>query len=254
MAQTTQPDPNMDTGLIAGSGFDFTGTRIAADTLGATEYTLVTVAVDETGSVELFADQLLEMLRMILKACQLDPRSENILLRVIAFNTRHKNGVREIHGFKPLAELKPDDYQPLRPAGGTPLFDATFSAIGATNTYGEQLHDRDYGVNAVFFIITDGENNASVTTPAMIKAEIDKAIQGEKIESVVSILIGINVHAYRQLLEDFQRDAGLTSFIDAGDATPEKLAKIGEFISQSISSTSQAIGTGGPSQTIPTVI
>ena len=42
--------------------------------------------------------------------------------------------------------------------------------------------------------------------------------------------------------------------IDVGDATPRKLAKLAAFVSQSISSQSQALGTGGPSQNIAATI
>ena len=42
--------------------------------------------------------------------------------------------------------------------------------------------------------------------------------------------------------------------IDAGDATPAKLAKLAVFISTSISSQSQHLGTGGPSQQIAATI
>ena len=73
---------------------------------------------------------------------------------------------------------------------------------------------------------------------------------------LVSILIGINDPKQpwgadvKKRLEEFHSEAGITEFIDAGDATEEKLAKISEFVSQSISSQSQALGTGGPSQSL----
>jgi hypothetical protein len=49
-------------------------------------------------------------------------------------------------------------------------------------------------------------------------------------------------------------EVGITQFIDAGDATKGKLAKLAAFVSQSISSTSQALGTGGPSQAIAATV
>ena len=88
----------------------------------------------------------------------------------------------------------------------------------------------------------------------MVADEARKSVSGEILESMVSVLIGINGSSYSSWLSKFQKEAGLTHFIDAGDATPRKLAKLANFVSQSVSSQSQALGTGGPSQNIsPTI-
>ena len=245
---------DMEIGQIAGTnGFAFSGTRI--EKLGATEYTLVTIAVDETGSVDGFADDLRNCLIAAVEACQRSPRRENLLLRVIKFSSRYNNGVEEINGFKPLAEIDPvNDYQALNPGGMTPLCDACYSAIGAMNAYGKKLSDDDFGVNAIAFIITDGWDNASATTTQMVKEKIEEAVSGEIMESMVTVLVGINASEYQRELDEFYREAGLTQYIDAGDATKGKLAKLAEFVSQSVSSQSQALGTGGPSQNISATI
>ena len=46
----------------------------------------------------------------------------------------------------------------------------------------------------------------------------------------------------------------ISQYIDAGAATKGKLAKLADFVSQSVSSQSQALGTGGPSQNISATI
>lgn len=245
-------DEKMDKMMIGGSNFSFRGTRI--EHLGATEYTLVTIAVDETGSVAGFANELRTMLVMAVEACKKSPRSDNILVRVVTFSDTHTHGVNEIHGFKALAEINTADYPALRPGGMTPLCDAVFSAIGATNAYGKKLMDDDFGVNAIAFIITDGGENASTATMTMVKEEAKKAITGETLESMISVLVGINTGDYAAALADFQKTAGITQFIDAQDATARKLAKLADFVSKSVSSQSQALGTGGPSNAInPTI-
>ena len=86
------------------------------------------------------------------------------------------------------------------------------------------------------------------------KEEFTKARTSEKLESLISILIGINVGNYGQELQDYQQKTGMDHYIDVGDATPRKLAKLAAFVSQSISSQSQALGTGGPSQNIAATI
>ena len=244
-------DDSMQNHKIGGS-FTFSGARI--DKLGATEYTLVSIAVDETGSVLGFSDQLREMLIAAVESCKKSPRSDNLLVRVITFGTQYKNGVNEIHGFKPLGEIDTVAYPIIDPGGSTPLYDACYSAIGSQNVYGKKLVDQDFSCNGIAFIITDGGENASVATAQMVADEARKSVSGEILESMISVLIGINGSSYSQWLSQFQKDAGLTQYIDAGDATPRKLAKLAAFVSKSVSSQSQALGTGGPSQNISATI
>ncbi|QQG46608.1 MAG: VWA domain-containing protein [Candidatus Niyogibacteria bacterium] len=248
------PRPNDETIIhkIGKSGFSFKGARI--ERLGATEYTLVTIAVDETGSVDGFQNDLRKMLETAVEACKKSPRSDNLLLRVVYFSTKYPNGVNEVHGFKLLSEINPADYPEIRPGGCTPLNDAAFSSLGAMNVYGKQLSDDEFGVNGIMFIITDGGDNDSVATMKMVKEEVRKAVSGEILESIISVLVGINADEYAGLLARFKDEAGMTHFINAGEATKGKLAKLAEFVSSSISSQSQALGTGGPSQNIsPTI-
>jgi len=68
------------------------------------------------------------------------------------------------------------------------------------------------------------------------------------IESLIVVLVGINAQTFNAKLAVFQQDAGLTQFVDAGDATAQRLAKLAQFVSKSISSQSQALGSGAPSQ------
>lgn len=235
-----------------GGSFSFSGTRV--DSLGASEYTLGTIAVDVSGSVLGFKKQLREMLIAAVESCKKNPRKENMLLRVIFFSGMFPNGVKEIHGFKPVLDIDTSTYPDIDTGGDTPLSDACYSSVGGINVYGKRLVDQRFGVNGICFVITDGCENASSSTPTMVKDELEKAVTGEVLESLVSILIGVNAARYEATLKDFQSEAGITHYRDAGDATPQNLAKMAGFVSQSFSSQSQALGTGGPSQNIaPTI-
>lgn len=241
-----------------GSGFGFTGATI--DDLGSTEYTLVTIALDETGSISGFETQIRDMLITAVDACKKSPHSNNLLVRVIRFDSRYRRqngaGIEEIHGFKTLGEIDSAAYPQLQGGGSTPLNDAVYSSVGAMNAYAKNLTDMDFGVNGITFVITDGGENASVATMKMVKEELKKSVTGEVMESHLSVLIGIDTGGgYAQTaLQRFQTEAGMDKFIWAGEATTGKLAKLADFVSQSISSTSQALGTGGPSQNISATI
>lgn len=231
--------------LTAGSGYKFSATKISK--LGASEYTLVTIVTDSSGSVSGFAAQLETCLKTIFKSCDKSPRRDNLLIRVVQFN----DTLNEIHGFKLLGSIKESDYDNVLNIGGsTALFDACDEAIKATSTYGKQLTSQSYTCNAIVVVVTDGENNrGSIMDPAPVKKATENARKAENLESLITILVGVtnddvNLNAYLQSVKD---DGGFTQYVSIGKASPQKIAKLAEFVSQSISSTSSALGTGAPS-------
>jgi uncharacterized protein YegL len=232
--------------------FQFSGVRV--ESLGASEYTLVTIVIDISGSVQNFADELLKMVKTIVEACKKSPKAENLMIRYITFNS----SVYEIHGFRLLKDIDLDkDYEDLFPDGLTALFDASYDAIGATIDYSARLvDDYEFDVNGAVYIVTDGVNNRGSMTPSSIKDKIAYGIGKEKIESLVTILVGLHdpkemwADEVKASLESFHKEANLTQFIDAGDATAGKLAKLANFVSESVSSQSQALGSGDASQAL----
>jgi len=232
---------------IGGSNYGFSGKRI--EDLGASEYTLVTIVTDVSGSVWGFKDEIEKCVKEVVKACKHSPRSDYLLIRFVTFNT----SLNEIHGFKPLADCNLADYDgSIRPGGLTALFDASYNAIESENQYGESLTKQDYDVNGIVFVITDGGDNASTATATTVGQVLAKAVTGEHLESMVSVLIGVNVQApsLSQLLQDFATKAGFSQYEEIANADEKTLAKLASFVSRSISSQSQSLGTGGPSQSL----
>lgn len=235
-------DNNMLTNRVG--NFSFSGVR--PEKLGATEYTLVTVVTDKTGSVAGFEKDLVAMKRAVVQACQRDPRAEFLMLRNVWFNTK----IDEEHGFVELAAIDPAKYSAPKCDGMTALHDAVFSSVAVSNAYAKTLRDSDFSVNAVVFIITDGEDNKSSHTVADVKAELARGVRQEHLESLNVILIGVNAVQCRARLETFQRQAGLTQYVDAGTASPKQLAQLAGFVAKSISSQSKSLGSGGPSKAL----
>lgn len=244
-------DADMEMGSIGSSGFNFS--NVGLDKLGSSRYTLVTVAVDTTGSVGGFIDEIEKMLESVYEGCKKSPSPEALLIRVIVFNSSLINGISELHGFKLIDDIQPSYYRGLVAQGMTPLYNAIFSSVGATMEMARKLDAEDYMCNGIIFIITDGDDNDSSVTPKMIKDEVGKMVTGEEIESITTILIGINTGQYSSTLKSLVSNAGLSEYLDAGDVTPKKLARLANLISQSVSSTSAAIITGTPSQTTLTI-
>lgn len=232
--------------LKTNSNFVFSATKI--DRLGASEYSLATIVLDVSGSVASFAAQLETMAKTVVKSCQKSPRSDNLMLRLTTFS----HDIKEWHGFKELSRCQDSDYAGVASCGGnTALFSATLEALEATLAYGGKLTAQDFLVNGIVFVVTDGEDNSSGgTTPERIRKLVDDAMKGEKLESVTIVLVGVTQGSpgLGGYLKDFADRAGIVQYIDISSATPGKLAKLAQFVSQSISSTSSALGTGGPSK------
>jgi von Willebrand factor type A domain-containing protein len=235
--------------LKTGSGYKFSATKI--EQLGATEYTLATIVVDGSGSVSGFAKQLEDALKTIFKACDKSPRRDNLMLRL----TQFASGLDELHGFKLLGSINEKDYDNILQIGGnTALFDAIDEAIQATTTYGKQLTSQEFLCNSIVVVVTDGENNTGTIMDASeIKKSLEKARRSENLESILLILVGVtnddvNLNTYLTTVRD---DAGFDQYVSIGKATPGKIAKLADFVSQSISSTSTALGSGAASTPLP---
>jgi uncharacterized protein YegL len=231
----------------------FAFSAVEMSNLGATEYTLVNMLVDESGSVGGFQTELQDAMKIVFESCKKHPRSQNLLLRTAAFEGRD---VREIHGFTTLDTLDPKIFQ-IRPSGSTPLYDATLDSVETTAGYAKILNDQDYFCNGIVFVMTDGEENSSTrASVSKIRDAVEKIRKDESLESIKLILIGVNdtTAHLKSYLDSFKTDAGFDDYISLGDVTPGKLAKLADWISQSISSTSQSLGTGGPSKAVNFVI
>lgn len=238
---------NMNTHALQGSNYGFSAKRI--DELGATEYTLVGIACDGSSSVTQFRDEMESCIKEIVKACARSPRSDNLMMRIVLFNNR----LSEVHGFKPLSECNQDDYtNSVRTGGTTALFDAACNVADSITQYGADLVKNDFDVNGILFVVTDGDDNASAMTAGELKKSLERAVQSEALESVVSVLVGVNVQDPQLggLLKDIAQTVGFTQYVELGDAKASTLARLADFVSRSISSQSQALGSGGPSQSL----
>lgn len=240
-------DDSADTFKANGSGFQFSGINIKK--LGASEFTLVGMACDRSSSVSPFAREIETCVAESFKACQKSARVDNLLARLLAFGTE----VTEEHGFRPLADCHLANYQGfLKPGGTTKLYDACIDSVDAMATYGKSLIDQDYMANGILIIITDGADYGSLFKAHHVKEAMLRARQSESLESLVSLLIGINVKepTIAKYLSEFQGTGGFDKYVEAADASANTIAKLVDFISKSISMQSQAVNSGGPSQLV----
>jgi len=229
---------------------NFAYSNVSIDNLTSPRYSIVQILLDESGSVGSFKNEIEDAVMKVYEACKKSPDSENLLIRVATFTS--PTGINEVHGFLPINGIDASQYKNmLNPRGCTPLCDAAMDSIETVRSFGKQLVDQDYLVNAIIFVITDGEENSSTKSRVSdIKNAINLARSEEVLDSINTILVGINDVGLAVTLDSFRQSVGFDQYISVGDANPGKLAKLANFVSQSISSTSQVLGTGGPSKPV----
>lgn len=235
-------DPDMLSHDLQGSAYGFSAARI--EDLGAAEYTLVTIVADCSGSIQAFCPDIERCIREVVRSCRSQARADNLMLRLMTFDST----VVEVHGFRPVSACDLDAYRGcITPRGSTALFDASHNAIASAIAYGTELGRHDFEVNAIAFIITDGQDNASRTRASDIAALLSRSTANEELESLTTILVGVGARdddALGTYLEAFRRQAGLDAAIALARADAKTLGRLARFVSQSISTQSQALGSG----------
>jgi len=235
--------------MLPGGGYGYTGANI--DNLTSFENTIATGLLDESGSTRSFARQMELCVKEIIKSLRHCPVADKLIYRHCHFDDKF----REVHGFKPLADCHEDDYDGCWAGGGsTALYNSSEHVLLATLDYAQQQAAKRYLVNGILYLMTDGANylpGQPSKTQDDVKAALARVIASEALESMMTILIGVNPDlSVRRDLEAFAQHVGFTQFIPIEEANEKSLAKIANFISQSVQSQSQALGSGGPSQSL----
>jgi len=219
------------------------------------EYTLVSIAEDVSPSTVRCRADMASGMKTVNLACKKNARADKLMVHYTKFGS----SIEETHGFMPVNDIDENDYKPSSTIGGsTCLYDAIFNAIAACGRYAEILDKSDIGSNAIVFIFTDGMDNSSSVGPDSILAKLEEIKMKEIMESIKIIILGFVDSEISQKGQDeimrylnkLTSDLKLDQFVEIGKMTPEQAAKVFGFVSQSISSQSQHLGTGGPSQNL----
>jgi uncharacterized protein YegL len=238
---------NDNDGAVKVAAYNFS--NINVNNLGADSYTLCGIILDHSGSVSGFAKDIETCVQNVIKGCQKSPRADNMLIRMLKFNS----GVEQVHDFKLLNDCAPATYNNiLNPGGCTSLFDASVDIIESVANAGKELKEQEYKVNGIVTIITDGCDVGSEHTLNSVKKAIEKARKNECLESILVILIGVNITdtEVSTRLKEFETTGGVDQYVEINKADPNTFAKIAGFIVSSFSSQSQSLGSGTASQPI----
>lgn len=240
------PSQQVSSYTIPGSQYGYTG--MAIDTLASFENTIAQGLLDESGSTNSFAKQMEDAVKFIIRSLRNSPRADNLIYRQCHFATNY----REHHGFLPLSQINESMYDGCYiPGGITTLYDSTDRMLKEVKDYGKKQAEQKYSCNGICYMLTDGRDYGSVYGQNDVKSTLMNVNSDESLESLITILIGVNEDSGIQRdLEAYAKFVGFTQYIPLGKADVKTLNKLGNFLSQSISSQSQALGTGGPSQSL----
>jgi hypothetical protein len=229
--------------------FQFSGTQV--NTIENSNQSLLVLALDTSYSIERFVNPLRDMVKTILQTCSgnKNPLSDSMMVRLVTFDKT----VDEFHGFKEINKCVLTDYDALLNKLGdrTALYDGVANSVASLTKYAEELVAEDYSVNGLLAVLSDGLDNYSSSTPNEIKKLLDGAVGELKLESLVSILVGVNTGEamVAKHLNDFATTTGM-KYIDIKDANETSIAKLANFISKSFLATSSSLGTGKPAASL----
>jgi hypothetical protein len=218
--------------------------------LQASEYTLIQLVVDASGSAASY--RIEQLVKEIVRSCLSSDRKNNLILRVVGVGTRPS----EIHDFKVLPQCDPEDYGGIVGLGGTTaLYDAMIDGVEAVTKLSCFLMQQDYSANAVIIVISDGMDNSSVASSSKVMNALEKARKNESLDSISSILVGIvgssdrNSPAYKEVsgaLRQFESEIGFTCYREVDVLVENAASCLAEFLCESIYAVNNALGTGGP--------
>lgn len=221
------------------------------------QYTIVAIVSDQSGSIYDARGDIFGMNEVIDGDLKKGSAKNTIVIRRTTFTKKgNQLKIAESHGFLPVTAVDPQAHFPIIQGydnyGGTPLADGVLNGILAAKTQAVNLVNNMAVplVNLVIAVVTDGGETGSDASNADIKAAIEDILAEGDIESITTILVGVKCPVGsndRIALEKFQRETGFTKFIPFDEMTPKTFGKVAHLISKSISTTSQALGTGGGS-------
>lgn len=238
----------------AGFGFSMTGTK----KLNEMTYTLALILLDTTGSVSGEESEIKRMLEQIVADGKSAGWGKRVLLAAYEFNTIV--GVREIFGFDLPLALDLSNIN-IRTNGATNLIDAIGVCLDILEQAGTTMVSADYIINLLLPCVTDGEDNASSMSAAELRTKSERLRKHEKFDSLKTILIGLRTaqraqdsrysgKTVEEVLRQLAQDANFDQYESAAQVKDGTYGRIGGFISQSVSSASQSLGSGSPSQNV----
>lgn len=147
------------------------------DDVIASEVTLVTMLIDDSGSIRFVAgnsDAVRDGHNMVIDALSESKQGNSILI-----HTRYLNG-KILYPYSFLKDAKRMDAHNYNPNGGTPLYDQSVVVLGTVIAEYQRFVDNGVVARSVTLIVTDGNDEHSANATAKSVKSIVKDLLGEK--------------------------------------------------------------------------
>jgi hypothetical protein len=152
------------------------GLGVAADDVQASDVFLISMLVDDSGSIEMAGNtQLVKDGHNLHLASFADSKQKESFL----VHCRYLNG-KILYPFKKLQDADKMDGHNYRPGGGTPLYDQTLVTLATVVAKTKEFEDSGVPVRTITSIITDGADTSSHATASQVKSIIEDMLKKEK--------------------------------------------------------------------------
>lgn len=186
--------------------------------------------IDVSSSVGAYVQDLNLASNEFTESMQKSHIADKLLVSIIEFN----HVINVVNGFMPVESVQTMDFS-KKIGGMTALYDAVYAGLKNALDYRNNLENSGVETKTILYVITDGADNSSQTSPHVIKKNIKDLKKDERnMFSFSSVLFGIGDET------DFkpaQQEMGIEHLAQIG-ISGEEIKKMIGFISQSISSVS----------------
>jgi len=208
----------------------------AIEAMGATEVTLLSLLIDDSSSIgyENNTGVVIDGHNMVLDALNGSKAAGAILVSCQYLN----RGV--LYPFVPLAQAVRMDRSNYSPNGMTPLYDKTASTLASMVAKTAELENGGVAVKGVTYVITDGADYGSRTSPDRVKTIVQDMM---RTESHIIGAMGIDDHGATDFRAVFASMGIPDTWILTPGNTPTEIRAAFGTISQSAVRASQTAGS-----------
>lgn len=216
---------SLDDNVLAGcAGVDL-------DDIEATEVTLVSLLIDDSGSMGGFEKAVADGHKELLDALRGSKQKDSFLVGMWALNRPDP-----YHSYVKVDDAVKLDGRNYRPNGGTPLVDRWMEMLAANVAYAQQLRASGTAVRSIAVVITDSEDNMSRRFSVADAKRLAEDLL--KSEQFILAMVGMGNEAeFRGMARQMGIPDG--SVLVAGK-TASEIRKIFRLVSQSVIRASQA--------------
>lgn len=214
------------------------GLGICVDDVKASEVLLVTMLIDDSGSISTCRneDNVRQGVNLVLEALGQSKQKDGILVYCKYFNED-----APLYPYVPLDQAIKLDTSNYIPNGGTPLYDQIAVVLGTVLAKSQEFVNAGVAVRSVTLIVTDGANEHSKKhkSPGSIKPLVLDVRRAE-----THIVAAMGIDDGRTPFKAIFEEAGIDSrWILTPKNSPSEIRRAFELASQSALRASQAAGS-----------